>query len=56
MLTVEGTCENGKIEFVEHSPNEVKKTQVLVTFVETKEINLRERGIDVQQMRKRRAL
>ena len=46
MLTVEGTYENGKIELLEQPPNEVKKARVLVTFVESNEINLRERGID----------
>ena len=49
MLTVEGTYENVKIELLEHPPGEVKKARVLVTFVETKEINLVERGIDRQQ-------
>jgi hypothetical protein len=49
MLTVEGTYENGKIELLEHPPGEVKKARVLVTFVETKEISLLERGINSQQ-------
>lgn len=49
MLTIEGTYENGKIELLEHPPNEVKKARVLVTFVETKEVSLREREIDERQ-------
>ena len=49
MLTVEGTYENGKIELLEQPPNEVKKARVLVTFVESNEINLHERGIDERQ-------
>lgn len=49
MLTVEGTYENGKVELLELPPGEVKKARVLVTFVENKEINLRERGINESQ-------
>jgi hypothetical protein len=49
MLTVEGTYENGKVELLQQPPSEVKKAKVLVTFVENKEINLLERGINEQQ-------
>lgn len=49
MLTVEGTYENGKIELLEQPPSELKKAKVLVTFVESGEINLHERGIDEHQ-------
>jgi hypothetical protein len=39
MLTVEGTYENGKIELLEHPPDELKKARVLVTFVETASVS-----------------
>ena len=49
MITVEGKYENGKIELLEQPPQEVKKARVLVTFVESKDVSLRERGIDEEQ-------
>ncbi|CAN5735852.1 MAG: hypothetical protein H0X15_11045 [Acidobacteria bacterium] len=48
MLTIKGTYKNGKIILVE-TPAEVSESKVLVTFLETKEINLKERGIGETQ-------
>lgn len=45
MLTIEGTYKNGKITLTE-TPAEVSESKVLVTFLETKEIDLKERGIN----------
>jgi hypothetical protein len=44
MLTIEGTYKNGQIILAE-TPSEVSESKVLVTFLETIEINLKERGI-----------
>ncbi len=48
MLTIKGTYKNGKIILME-TPAEVSESKVLVTFLETKEINLKERGIGETQ-------
>lgn len=48
MLTIEGTYKNGQIILAE-TPAEVGESKVLVTFLETKEINLKERGIGEAQ-------
>ena len=48
MLTIEGTYKNGQIVLAE-TPAEVSESKVLVTFIETKEINLKERGIGETQ-------
>ena len=48
MLTIEGTYKNGQIVLAE-TPAEVSESKVLVTFLETKEINLKERGIGKTQ-------
>jgi len=48
MLTIKGTYKNGQIILVE-TPAEVSESKVLVTFLETKEINLKERGIGETQ-------
>ena len=48
MLTIEGTYKNGQIILTE-TPTEVSESKVLVTFLETKEINLNERGIGKTQ-------
>jgi len=48
MLTIEGTYKNGQIILTE-TPTEVSESKVLVTFLETKEINLKERGIGQAQ-------
>ena len=48
MLTIEGTYKNGQIVLAE-TPAEVSESKVLVTFLETKETNLKERGIGETQ-------
>lgn len=48
MLTVEGIYKNGQIILTE-TPMEVAESKVLVTFLDAKQINLLERGIDKQQ-------
>ncbi len=46
---IEGVYRNGKIELTE-IPNDVNdETQVIVTFLKSKHINLREREIDEKQ-------
>ncbi len=54
MLTIEGTYKNGQVILTE-IPAEVIESKVLVTFLETKEINLRERGIGKTQAAELRA-
>jgi hypothetical protein len=54
MLTIEGTYKNGQVTLTE-MPAEVGESKVLVTFLETKEINLQERGIDETQAAQLRA-
>ncbi len=54
MLTIEGTYKNGQVTLTE-MPAEVGESKVLVTFLETKEINLQERGIDKTQAAQLRA-
>lgn len=49
MLTLEGIYENGKIELLESPPNGIDKVKVLITFVESREINFQERGINTEQ-------
>ena len=48
MLTIEGTYKNGQVILTE-TPTEVIEAKVLVTFLETREINLQERGISQTQ-------
>lgn len=48
MLTIEGTYKNGQIVLTE-TPSQVSEAKVLVTFLETKEIVLSERGIGKAQ-------
>ncbi len=48
MLTIEGTYKNGRVILAE-TPVEVSESKVLVTFLETKEVNLKERGIGETQ-------
>ena len=48
MLTIEGTYKNGQIVLTE-TPSQVSEAKVLVTFLETKEIVLSERGIGKDQ-------
>ena len=46
LKTIEGVYRNGKIELVE-APSDVREeTPVIVTFLDPKRIDLRERGID----------
>ncbi len=49
MLTVEGTYKDGKMELTETPPKELAQARVLVTFLESKEIDLRARGISAEQ-------
>lgn len=54
MLTIEGTYKNGQV-VLEETPSNVVEAKVLVTFLETKEINLTERGINQEQAAELRA-
>ncbi len=54
MQTVEGTYKNGQIILTE-TPSNITESKVLVTFLETKEINLGERGIGKEQAAELRA-
>jgi hypothetical protein len=54
MLTIEGTYKNGQIVLTE-TPMDLTESKVLVTFLDTREINLEERGIDREQAAKLRA-
>ncbi len=45
MLTIEGTYKNGKVELAK-PPAEISQSRVLVTFLESKDIDLQSRGID----------
>ena len=48
MLTVEGTYKNGQVELAE-KPGQIKESKVLVTFLDTGEVDLRARGMDEKQ-------
>jgi hypothetical protein len=48
MQTVEGIYKNGQIVLTE-TPSDITESKVLVTFLETKQINLQERGIGKEQ-------
>ena len=48
MQTVEGIFKNGQI-VLEETPTNITESKVLVTFLETKQINLQERGINKEQ-------
>jgi len=55
LKSVEGVYRNGKIELTER-PAEVRDaTRVIVTFLETSDIDLQERGIDEAQAAELRA-
>jgi hypothetical protein len=55
LKSVEGVYRNGKIELTE-LPGEVRDaTRVIVTFLETSDIDLQERGIDEAQAEELRA-
>lgn len=45
MLTIEGIYKDGKVELAE-KPAHLHESKVLVTFLESNGIDLRERGID----------
>ncbi len=45
MLTIEGTYKNGQV-VLSNPPGDVAEAKVLVTFLDTTTIDLRERGID----------
>ena len=48
MITVEGIFRNGHVELLQQ-PAAQGESRVLVTFLESKEIDLRERGISEEQ-------
>ncbi|MBI4547215.1 MAG: hypothetical protein HY707_04490 [Ignavibacteriae bacterium] len=55
MLTsIQGIYRNGKIELVEMPPHLHGETQVIVTFLSPKALNLRDYGIDEAQASKLR--
>ncbi len=54
MLTIEGTYKNGKVELAE-KPAQVNQSRVLVTFLESKGVDLRARGIEEPQAAELRA-
>lgn len=45
MLTVEGTYKDGKVELAQR-PAEISQSRVLVTFLESKDVDLQSRGIN----------
>lgn len=49
LTTVEGIYRNGKIELIESPNNLLEGTRVIVTFLETKTIDLASQGIDKAQ-------
>ena len=48
-ISVEGIYRNGKVELTEHPDNLSEGTSVIVTFVESKEIDLASQGINALQ-------
>jgi hypothetical protein len=54
MQTIEGTYKNGQVVLVE-VPKDITESKVLVTFLDTKQINLTERGIGEEQASELRA-
>lgn len=53
MLTVEGIYRNGKIELLE-TVSEVRQAKVLITFLETSDIDLKTLGIGREEARELR--
>jgi hypothetical protein len=49
LTTVEGIYRNGQVELVENPNNLLEGTRVIVTFLETKTIDLTSQGIDKAQ-------
>ncbi len=45
MLTIEGTYKDGKVELAQH-PAEISQSRVLVTFLESKDVDLQSQGIN----------
>ncbi len=54
MLTIEGTYKNGQVVLAE-TPKEVSESRVLVTFLNTKLIDLQELGIGKEEAAEMRA-
>ncbi len=54
MLTIEGTYKNGQIALSE-TPTDFSEAKVLVTFLQPRAIDLRERGIEAEQAAELRA-
>nr|MBA3785652.1 hypothetical protein [Acidobacteriota bacterium] len=48
MLTAEGIYKDGKIELLE-TVSEVKQSKVLITFLESSDVNLRTLGISKEE-------
>src|ERR1022692_4718430 len=48
MITLKGTYKDGKVELAEH-PVQIAQSRVLVTFLDSKDIDLRSAGIDEAQ-------
>jgi len=48
MLTVEGTYKDGRVELAER-PEQIAQSRVLVTFLDSKSVDLRAHGIDEAQ-------
>lgn len=49
LTTVEGIYRNGQVELMESPNNLIEGTRVIVTFLETKTIDLASQGIDKSQ-------
>ncbi|MFN7298893.1 MAG: hypothetical protein ACK5VA_18625 [Pseudanabaena sp.] len=49
LTTVEGIYRNGQIELIESPNNLLEGTRIIVTFLETKTIDLASQGIDKAQ-------
>ena len=54
MLTIEGVYKNGQVVLSE-TPEEVAESKVLVTFLDTRMIDLQEQGISKEQAAELRA-
>jgi len=55
LRTIEGVYRNGRVELVETPSGLVDETHVIVTFLESNRIDLRQRGIDESQAAELRA-
>jgi hypothetical protein len=54
MLTVEGTYKDGKVELA-NQPPEISESRVLVTFLESKDVDLGSRGFSEAEAAELRA-